>query len=512
MMNQPPYGHNMQDYFLPNQALLLIEHPDVLTNWELARFLNRLNGSSQGVQLREPHHTLSYPPFGQHGPFSLVSTTFDRIDPDPEALTREIDRLNKQSDPQSRSLSEPTLRVASPNWIAGGMPGGVWGGPAARPTAYNGKPEAAADRASFVPPKLQRNRRGAGVEVVILDTAPSAYQLARAYQRWHTKHQLVRELLQPGGRLRVSYAGHTDFINLTMYNFPQHPYDMVDHGLFSAGIIHSLAPQAPLHLVEVLHPYGVGDVDTIVRALWRIAHRQRRHPLVINMSLGINIPQPDYLKSIGAHALNWEQLIQDKTLAHRMCWPLQWVCEVLHAQGVILVAAAGNDAHPGETKRPSTRYPAAFDSVVGVGALVDGDKPAPYSNKADVPYGIDAGVPESDYGSASYGTQGEQSSQPLPQGVATFGGAVVTASDHVVRAQAEHSVLGIYTGAVPGGDNEHGWAWWAGTSFAAPVVSGTLAALLSENANPGTALRELERLLNNTNNGVGPVFGVQQGV
>lgn len=516
MSSQSPYVQDEQQYFLPNQALLLIEHPDMLTNWELARMLDQFNGTDGGVQLHEPHHVLNCPPFGQHGPFSLVSTRFERLDPHPEALTQQIDRLNEHSDARIGALTKPTLRVASPNWIAGGTPGGVWGGPAAQPVAFAGKPKNAAADASFTlrnPPPFRRERRGAGVEVVILDTAPSAYQLAQAYRRWQAQHPLVDSLLQPGGRLRVSYAAHTDFIHLADYDFPHHPYNMADHGLFAAGVIHQIAPHAALHLVEVLHPHGVGDVDAITRALWRIAHRQSRNPLVINMSLGINIPQPDYIKTMGTNGLNWKQLNED--LSHRMCWPLQWVCNVLRAQGVLLVASAGNDAQQQDGEpvyHPYTRYPAAFDSVLGVGALVEGDKPAPYSNRADVFYGSDAGAAPSGYGTGGEPAYGNgRDDPPLPQGVATFGGAVVTKNKDLAHAQPEESVLGIYTGAAPGGDNQHGWAWWAGTSFAAPIISGTLAALLSENADPNAALRELERVTQNTNNGVGPVVAVQQG-
>jgi hypothetical protein len=46
----------------------------------------------------------------------------------------------------------------------------------------------------------------------------------------------------------------------------QNPYRMTDHGLFVAGIIHTIAPQAELHLIEVLNPYGVGDLESITRA------------------------------------------------------------------------------------------------------------------------------------------------------------------------------------------------------------------------------------------------------
>jgi hypothetical protein len=513
MMNQPASDRPEQQYFLPGQTLLLIEYPDALSNFDLARLLDQFN-QGNGVQLHEPYHVLHCPPFGRHGPFSLVSTTFGQIDAHPAALIEQIDRLNRDVREQDGALDKPTLRIASPNWLAGGTSPMSWGGPAGRPVAFKGK---AKEAAAFHPFNIvddlalrrPQPRRGAGVEVVLLDTAPSAYQLARAYWKWQADHPLVQSLLQPGGRLRVSYAAHTEFIHLADYDFPKHPYNMADHGLFSAGIVHSIAPQAALHLVEVLHPYGAGDVDTIVRALWRIAFRPSRQPLVINMSLGVNIPQPDYLQAMGANGLNWKQL--DEDLSHRMCWPLQWVCDVLRAQGVLLVAAAGNDAD-GSDYHPYTRYPAAFDSVLGVGALTADDRPAPYSNRADVAYSSDAGMPASTYAAAYSSASaysagvGKANGQPLPQGVATFGGDVQDG-----QTRTKQGVLGIYTGTLPEGNNRHGWAWWAGTSFAAPIVSGTLAALLSENANPLAALQALEHITQtNPPTAIGPMFQVQQ--
>jgi subtilisin family serine protease len=113
------------------------------------------------------------------------------------------------------------------------------------------------------------------------------------------------------------------------------------------------------------------------------------------------------------------------------------------------------------------------------------------------------------YEIASYS---DLSDVPGKVGVATLGG----------EPGAERGVLGIYLGEFPeplpgewsifhrivnwlaklfGGRfvyprNETHWAWWAGTSFATPILSGVIAAVLSEpNPHPSTeaAIVELYR-------------------
>ena len=55
---------------------------------------------------------------------------------------------------------------------------------------------------------------------------------------------------------------------------------------------------------------------------------------------------------------------------------------------------------------------------------------------------------------------------------------------------AENGVLGIYLGEFPDHtSNETKWAWWAGTSFATPIISAVTAAVLSSMP-PGSAARQ----------------------
>ncbi|HEU0293450.1 MAG TPA: hypothetical protein VFR47_11980, partial [Anaerolineales bacterium] len=133
--------------------------------------------------------------------------------------------------------------------------------------------------------------------------------------------------------------------------------------------------------------------------------------------------------------------------------------------------------------------PAAFDGVWGIGALpknydrtAAGYKTAAYSNISDKP---------STTGFVVFG------------GESGFGNGVLGAyiSDFPQRAGCLPSLLqmlrwkagerpdpGTFTfDQVKYQANKTGWAWWAGTSFAAPVISGILAAggLPANAATPG---------------------------
>ena len=52
-------------------------------------------------------------------------------------------------------------------------------------------------------------------------------------------------------------------------------------------------------------------------------------------------------------------------------------------------------------------------------------------------------------------------------------------------------VLGLYIGEFPdGSQNDSKWAWWAGTSFAAPILTGAVASILSRPANHITTTQD----------------------
>jgi len=242
---------------------------------------------------------------------------------------------------------------------------------------------------------------------------------------------------------------------------------MPDHGLFIAGIIRSLAPQATLHLYEVLNEHGIGDLETIAQALLRIHNDKTLRPLILNCSFHMGVP------GNGHKDADFPEDWRNDPLLQYMGRSLPEIFQALTDEDVVVVAAAGNDAmhnnkQPGT--RPDARYPANDPNVIGVGALKPGGNvPASYSNKCD---------------------------QPLDHGYMTLGGEVDLGNG--IRSDIGNSVLGVYIGGLPnynanahdhiGGytNSSTGWAWWAGTSFAAAIISGTLAMRWGQPPQPTT--------------------------
>jgi hypothetical protein len=401
-------------------------------------------------------------------------------------------------EPPAGSLS---LRLATPNWLAGGTPEPEGSGsPGARPMppAPDVRDTLLAPGAGMAPfaaapdlvLDLPREDWGSGVDIYILDTAPCTIDIARAYQRWKDSNPLIASLLRTGADqpLEIIYAGYSHLLELADFYHPGHNYVMSDHGLFVAGIIHAIAPKAKIYLIEVLNPYGVGTLDSIANgfalAAQGIGTNSKR---VVNASLGMEVPHPtrEWLAHVQKHDPFWRNF--DKTRITTLMSSLEEICALFgHPDPdraeqpdpypyVGVVAAAGNDRKPGGLLPPA-RFPAAHKSVLGVGALKhDNQTAAEYSNVAD--------TPESD-------------------GIATFGGD--SQGDYTDQV---HGVVGAYIGSFPDGSpNDDGLASWAGTSFATPRISGYIAALMSAGRTFAEAIDELRGIPYNPNaNAVGEI-------
>lgn len=481
--SEPPVRGRL-NYFVPRQLLLLVEHEGQLNRREINDLIKRSNAAFDDADLAPPHRLLSFPRTKTRSAFSLIFSEVQRIGDKPGDLLRLLQRLQRFFD---QSIGGITLRSASPNWLGSRAPQIGTGGPGAQPipadplpASFHGSSVSDAGtpfgfRLSTLPPLNGKAQRS--VDVAILDTAPCLHDLARAYHRWKDEHPLMRSLLQPGGKLHTHPATFADLVRMADYEILDHRYQMADHGLFAAGIIHTIAPHAELHLIEVLNPQGVGDVESIALGLRQLVNRRSRQPLVVNMSLVVNIPSPEELRELQAQEPAWQWL--DENNYERVGWPLEWICDVLHEAGVPLIAAAGNDAKNGQ--RPPARYPAAFRNVLGVGALLEGSAtPAEFSNLAD---------------------------SPVEAGIMTFGGGV-----NKDIAVEDKGVLGVYTGEFPDGSvNTSGWAWWAGTSFATPIIAGSIAAQIGQGVSPNTAILALRSAEPGTTAEGEEVFTVHQG-
>ena len=148
--------------------------------------------------------------------------------------------------------------------------------------------------------------------------------------------------------LAANYRGGYDFVN-----GDTDPMDDNGHGTHVAGIVAAVdnddiiivgvAPEAEIYALKALNNQSNGQISDINAAIdWAIEHDMD----IISMSLGGS---------------------GDFTSLHR-------ICQKAHDEGIVLVAAAGNE-HGGNVS-----YPAAYYSVIAVSAMEKNGSIAEFSN------------------------------------------------------------------------------------------------------------------------------------
>src|SRR6266487_1622694 len=216
-------------------------------------------------------------------------------------------------------------------------------------------------------------------------------------------------------------------------------------------------------------------------------------PVVINLSLGA-IPSEEELAQLwfnadcSCQAEEFVHMVKDIELLRL---GLHLVIQSLTELGAVIVASAGNDSsihqwnpvieYPSLRKGP--RFPAVFPEVISVGAVDKLGRAAPYSNYPQLP--------------------------PNHNGIATFGGGILKAVPPVglsgtvpmndygpdvhtmTTATNVDGVIGVYTAlkypalsadvqsqVYDAPSQNYDWAYWSGTSFAAPIISAVAARIL----------------------------------
>lgn len=239
------------------------------------------------------------------------------------------------------------------------------------------------------------------------------------------------------------------FIQKVVHNELKGTPDARDHGLFVASLAHVVAPNSEIHLYRVLNDSNKGYLEPLIANICQAVNefadknRQMGMPeenilcgLVLNFSMGIYVDE----------AARQEALDGTKPF-NELVPALYCLLKRIYERGGIIVAAVGNDSAQQSVPKPA-HVPALYPFVIGVEAGSMAGRRSCFSNRGDVraPGGDNLnGCTVEPYESLSY------------------------------EQRKETSVIGFVKEISP----VTRYAFWRGTSFAAPMVSG-LAALLLE--------------------------------
>src|SRR6266566_9963623 len=189
--------------------------------------------------------------------------------------------------------NDPNRPIAMPNWLSGSTNGTdlvTHGCPVypANPVPANAQCSTSPGLWPFslqipdtVPDELQelKSMTGDGVTGFVLDTLPRLGRIQAAAQAVVNNNLLLPDLVES-----VTFK-HYDLPDYLDKPGPKQAatgkdisgllegYEMTDHGLFVAGIVHDLASKAQIECIRVLNDKGVGDGQTLVKVFQDIVKR-----------------------------------------------------------------------------------------------------------------------------------------------------------------------------------------------------------------------------------------------
>lgn len=346
---------------------------------------------------------------------------------------------------------------AEPNWLSGhpwdptGSPWDPTGSPW-DPTGSSGSGSQSAPPELFLKQwalrqidlfGVQEQVSGRGVRIGVFDTSPY-------------------DEMEVGGNGRtLDWVNEPAPLHLTLTNYPvpavdHSARDLSNHGLFAAGLAHAVAPAAEIHLIRVLNQNNKGDLFTLNQALFDfiLANAPAQRPegllgVAINLSLGIRVP-PDEA------GFNLPVAVQS----------LRDILRVAHCAQIVIVAAAGNDSANQPQPEPA-QLPANWLPIIGVSGSNQNGGRGCFSNRGDL---------------AAPGGDGRPDRQDPTR--------CVPANDACDDGDCPTALIGPVIKTA----HNTGFAYWSGTSFAAPLVTG-LAALVIERGGGQLAPKEVRQII-----------------
>jgi Subtilase family len=428
-------------------------------------------------------------------------------------LNKEVPNLNKDG---------VRIEFATPTWLCGGSQ--VTNGCPLTPPAPV-QNECAAYHYELSDPDGRLPTESDEVTVFILDAIPERVVIANAAHNagstnglLHNVNETVRfDYSQMSGVQGYFLMQHTNCAAVGKDIYGEHyPMLISDHGLFIAGIVRDIVPDANIECIRVLNDLCVGDMQALLGALTKIYNRVLSinpdtnqpgdlfdKPVVINLSLVI--PTDDQAQNSGITLSTIQAGLPTSGFDNILPEALRQTLQSLADAGVIIAASAGNEGDgremPAGALRPNALYPASLsdsiENVISVGAVT--------KNGAAASYSCYPGL----HSIGAWGGELPAAGEVVPPNPGDPG------SDHP-QVTFSDAPIGIYSSilypplsAVPAvppeqyytPPNHSAWAYWIGTSFATPVVSAVAARILQQkkqDGNPDSVYTILKGLIPST--------------
>lgn len=300
---------------------------------------------------------------------------------------------------------------------------------------------------------------GAGVRVAVLDSGIASSHVDLALN----VNTVLSTSFVPGEAFNYTYAG----AGTSTFNHGTHVAGIIASRINGTGAV-GVAPQAEIVAVKVLRTRtGTGSFSWIMAG---IVYAAEINADIVNMSLGGNFPRRGYLSNNGTPNDPSDDYKVGANELSALVTALGRATQFAHQRGVTIIASAGNSAIDRDHDADMWVLPADCPHVIAVSAT----SPVGWAKNLAGAF-LDQPTSYTNYGQSRIALAapgGDFLYTPRTEMSIVFG---VTAPTYVFD--------GVYSPSNRIGNTTY-WAWAAGTSMAAPHVSGIAALIIGKHGGP----------------------------